>query len=124
MRLQTRALAALATLDRCPSLPADVLACLLGLRSRAAAYQLLARLAHAGLAEARPVELGHVLGGRRIGLWSLTEQGQQRLGDHPHRCGVPGGAVTAYGLRSGPRARPRPTELPLLVSSYRLLAAL
>jgi predicted ArsR family transcriptional regulator len=79
MRLQTRPRAALATLGRCPSVPADVLACLL---SMAAAYQLLARLARAGLAEARPVELGHVLGGRPIGLWSLTERGRRQLGDH------------------------------------------
>src|SRR5438046_2755635 len=118
MRIGAQTVAALATLDRCPQLPADVMACLLGLCSRAAAYQLLARLARAGMAEARPVELGHVLGGRPIGLWSLTEQGRQRLYKQPRPWGGPVTAVTAYGLRTGPLARPRRTDLPLLVSTY------
>ena len=81
-------------------------------------------LARTGLAASQSVELGHVLGGRPIRLWSLTDQGRQRLPDQPRPWGGPVTAVAAYGLRSGPPARPRPTELPLLVSTYRLLAAL
>ncbi len=123
MRIAARMVAALATLDRCPHLPADVLACLLGLRSRAAAHQLLARLAGVGLAEARAVELGHVRGGRPIGLWSLTKRGRQRLYEQPSRWSGPATAVAAYGVPTRPLARPRPTDLPLLVSTYRLLAA-
>ena len=110
MRIGPRALAAVAMLDRCPFLPADAVAALLGLHSRAA-YQLLARLARAGLAQTVPVELGHVLGGRRIGLWSLTDRGRQRVADER------GDAVTARGRRARRLARPRPTDLPLLVST-------
>jgi hypothetical protein len=124
MRIGAQTVVALATLERCPHLPADVLACLLGLRSRAAAYQLLARLARARLAEARPVELGHVIRGRPLRLWSLTEQGRQQLHEQPRPWGGPVTAVAAYGQRTGPLARPRPTDLPLLVGTYRLLAAL
>jgi hypothetical protein len=85
----------------------------------AAAYQLLARLARAGLAEAQSAEPGHVFGGRRIGLWSLTELGRQRLPGHSLLR-----AVTAYGRRADPAARPRRTDLPLLISTYWLLAGL
>jgi hypothetical protein len=123
MRLGVRTAAALVTLDRCPYLPADVLACLLGLPSRTAAHQLLARLARIGLAEARAVELGHVRGGRPIGLWSLTKQGRQWLRQQPSRSGGPVRSVAAYGVLTRPLARARPTDLPLLVSTYRLLAA-
>jgi predicted ArsR family transcriptional regulator len=91
MRIGAQTVVALATLERCPHMPADVLARLLGLRSRTAAYQLLARLARAGLAEAHAVELGHVLGGRSIGLWSVTEQGRQQLYEQPHPSGGPAG---------------------------------
>jgi hypothetical protein len=117
MRIGAQTLSALVMLDRCPFLPADAVAALLDLHSRAA-YQLLARLARAGLAQTVSVELGHVLGGRRIGLWSLTNRGRQRVADET------GDAVMARGRRARQRARHRPTDLPLLVSTYRLLSAL
>ena len=117
MRTGAQTLAALVMLDRCPSLPPDVLACLLGLHLRAT-YQLLARLARAGLAHAVPAELGHVLGGRGIGLWSLTDWGRQRVAEETGR------PVAVCARRATRRARPRATGLPLLVSTYRLLAAL
>ena len=123
MRLGVRSGAALATLDRCPYVPADVLACLLGLRTQTAAHQLLARLARVGLAEARAVDLGHVRGGRPIGLWSLTRRGRQRLYEQPNHRSGPATAVAAYGVPTRPLARQRPTDLPLVVSTYRLLAA-
>jgi hypothetical protein len=123
MRLQARSRAALATLERCPHVPVDVVACLLGVHSKAAAYQLLARLRYAGLAQVQPVELGHVLGGRRIGLWSITQIGRQHLHRGQGVTHRPGNAASIYGLSSRQRDNSRPADYALLASSYRLLAA-
>ena len=71
----------------------------------------------------RSVNLGHVVGGRSIGLWSATELGREPLSDcSGARRGR--GVVSAYGVRTALPAHPRTADLPLLVSCYRLLAAL
>jgi hypothetical protein len=100
----------------------DVVACLLGVHSRSATYQLLARLRYGGLAQVQPVELGHVLGGRRIGLWSITQLGRQHLQRYDGMTQRP--EVPIYGLPSRHRSNSRAIDFPLLVSSYRLLARL
>jgi hypothetical protein len=77
--LPRRTIAALRVLDRCPSIPVDAFSPLAGLRCPGSAYQVLARLRRAGLAEVRRVDLGYLLGQRRIGLWTTTEAGRMAL---------------------------------------------
>ena len=72
-RLRSGALAALRLLEMCPLLPVDVFVHLVGLNSCSSAYQQLARLQRAGLADVERVDLGYLMGERRIGLWNITD---------------------------------------------------
>ena len=78
-RLRSGALAALRLLEMCPLLPIDVFVHLAGLNWCSSAYQQLARLQRAGLAEVERVDLGYLLGERRIGLWNITDMGRRVL---------------------------------------------
>jgi hypothetical protein len=123
-RLDRRSLAALHVLDVCPVVPVDVFACLAGANSLSAAYQLLQRLRRAGLAEMRRVGLGHVLGGRPIGLWSVSAGGREALRrgglTHARQAGRLSILFDEPSARRG--LTPRSADLPLLVATYRVLA--
>src|ERR1051326_7831553 len=73
------ALRALSVLDMCPMVPVDAFVHLVGLASQSSAYQQLARLRDAGLADVRRVDPGYVVGERRLGCWMITEKGRQML---------------------------------------------
>src|SRR5438105_174792 len=79
LRLRSRGLAALRLLETCPRLPVDVFVHLVGLNSSSAAYQQLARLRLAGLAEVQRVDPGYLLGERPLGLWKITALGRLAL---------------------------------------------
>src|SRR4051794_16955715 len=114
------ALAALQLLETCPMLPVDAFARLAGL-SQSAAYQVLARVRRAGLAEVRRVGLGYVVGNRPVGLWSVRSLGREVLriqGLESHA-----GEQLPFGPAEPPgRLRPRESALPLLVAAYRTVA--
>ena len=120
------ALRALSVLDMCPMVPVDAFVHLVGLTSQSSAYQQLARLRDAGLAEARRVDPGYLVGERRLGCWMITDRGRQTLGlaawPRPVRQEAivreGRGARGAHGL-----ARISEHDLPLLIATYRLLAA-
>src|ERR1043165_7477536 len=78
-QLRQGALRALSVLDMCPLVPVDAFVHLVGLTSQSSAYQQLARLRDAGLAEARPVDPGYLVGERRLGCWMIAEKGRQML---------------------------------------------
>ena len=80
--LRQRTIAALRVLDTCPLIPVDAFGPLVGLRRPGSSYQVLGRLRSAGLAEVRRVDLGYLLGHRRIGLWTTTEAGRKALRVH------------------------------------------
>jgi hypothetical protein len=119
--------ASLRLLETCPLVPFGAFVHLVGLRSRTSAYQQLARLRHAGLAEVRRVNLGYLLGERRVGLWMITDEGRRALraaGPHPLAADVdPQGCLVATGSNRRPRVD-RDDDLPILVAAYRVLALL
>jgi hypothetical protein len=100
---------------------------LAGLSSLSSAYQQLARLRRAGLAEVRRVDPGYLVGERRLGCWSITDFGSRMLArTSVHTAGVQ--RADAQGKRgpagSRKRARIRDSDVPLLIAAYRLLASL
>jgi len=109
-------MAALRILHMCPLLPVEAFRHIAGFRSIGGAYRRLEKLRRAGLAEMERAELGYLLAGRPLGLWSITEHGQ-RLFDE-----VSGADRRASDFRdpcTPARAEPNPTSL---VAAYRLLA--
>ena len=115
MRLRPGALRALRVLEVCPMLPADAFGPIAGLASQSGAYKQLARLRSGGLADVRDEDLGFLLGGRRCGLWSITDLGHRVLSCARERGGVywpPENAAQSLPKR----------QLPLRVASYWLLA--
>src|SRR5438105_1013522 len=125
-QLRQGALRALSMLDMCPLVPVDAFAHLVGLASQSSAYQQLARLRSAGLAEVRRVDPGYLVGERRLGCWMITEKGRQMLG--LAACPSPSRQDAALGGgrgAGGPHRAPRISQsaLPLLIATYRLLAA-
>src|SRR5438105_2297030 len=81
----------LRTLDICAWIPVDVLAALVGTRSRVTVYQTLARLTAAGLIQRRQVRLGPLAGARLASLWAVTSLGHSIRGtassEFPALCG-------------------------------------
>lgn len=125
-RLRQGALIALRVLETCPLAPVDAFVHLAGLSSQSSAYQQLARLRHAGLAEPRRVNPGYLVGKRGLGCWAITDEGSRALtaalGQNPPGLGVLPHRNGPLGLRSGSRLPDG--ELPLLIATYRLLASL
>ena len=78
--LRRGAVRALWVLETCPSVPVDAFVHLAGLSSQSGAYQQLARLRHAGLAIARRVDPGYLMGERPLGCWTITDEGRRILG--------------------------------------------
>src|SRR3982074_3172319 len=78
-RLRNGALAALRLLETCPLVPVDAFVHLVGLSSWTSADHQLARPQHAGLAEMPRVNLGYLIGERRVGLWKITDEGRRAL---------------------------------------------
>lgn len=109
-------------LARCPNMPTDVVAVLLGLRRPVSAAQLLARLQQMALVRTTSVAAGQLHGGRRLRVWSLTSRGMQLA----RALGVGRRAEDEQLLPYGaPRARRQLAgvrTLPLLIVTYRLLA--
>src|SRR5439155_4629084 len=124
--LRRRTIAALRVLDRCPLIPVDAFRPIAGLRCPGSAYQVLARLRRAGLAEVRRVDLGYLVGQRRIGLWTTTEAGRIALRvveeASAHHTSVPV-ADRPPDERSA-IALPRARGLAGLVAAYDLIAML
>ena len=128
-RLRSGAVAALRLLETCPLLPIDAFVPLVGLRSFSAGYQQLARLRRAGLAEVSGVNLGYLLGDRRVGLWRITAAGVRMLritGDGTEAGSPDPRGVLLYGAptNSPRRGGNAGQDLALLVAGYRLLATL
>jgi hypothetical protein len=128
-RLRSGGVAALRLLETCPLLPIDAFVPLVRLRSFSAGYQQLARLRRAGLAEVSGVNLGYLLGDRRVGLWRITAAGIRMLriaGDGTEAGSLEHGRVLLYGAptNSPRRASNAGQDLALLVAGYRLLATL
>src|SRR5205085_7405181 len=116
-------------LATCPLVPVDALVHLVGSRSTSAVYRQLARLRRAGLAEVQRADLGYLLGERRLGLWKITEEGRRTLQAvsvaQPAEGVIASGMVPYRAGRPGMRSTcPREIDLPLLVATYRLLAAI
>src|SRR5690242_15242606 len=88
MRLRPGALRALRALEMCPMLPVDAFGPIVGLVSQSAAYKQLARLRSGGLADVRDEDLGFLFGGRRCGLWSITDAGHRVLTCATERGGI------------------------------------
>jgi hypothetical protein len=126
-QLRKGALAALRLLETCPLVPVDAFVHLVGLSSCTSAYQQLARLQHAGLAEVRRVNLGYLVGERRIGLWRITDEGSRALrAAATHLLAAeagPGGCLVDRGAMRRPPLD-RDGDMPLLVAAYRVLALL
>lgn len=114
-------------LETCPHVPVDAFGCLAGLSSLSSAYRQLARLRRAGLADVRRVDPDYLVGERRLGCWTITDNGRRMLALAPgHR---PGEQKTVAQGRRGPagshkRARIGDSDVPLLIATYRLLASL
>src|SRR5579864_5549980 len=127
-RLRQGALIALHVLETCPLVPVDAFVHLAGLSSQSSAYQQLARLRHAGLAELRRVDPGYLVGERRVGCWTITNEGRRALGaalgTNPpgQRVGMSREELRVRSLQN--RLRIPDGELPLLIATYRLLASL
>src|SRR5438105_13455382 len=115
MRLTPGALRALRVLEVCPMLPADAFRPIVGLASQSEAYKQLARLRSGGLADVRDVDLGFLFGGRRCGLWSLTDLGHRVLRCARERAGV------NWPPENTAQSLPK-RQLPLRVASYWVLA--
>jgi len=115
MRLRPGALRALRVLEVCSMLPADAFGPIVGLASQSGAYKQLARLRSGGLADVRDEDLGFLFGGRRCGLWSITDLGHRMLNCARERDGV------NWPPESAAQSLPK-RQLPLRVASYWLLA--
>jgi hypothetical protein len=119
LRPRSRGLAALRLREMCPLLPVDVFVHGVGLNSCSAAYQQLARLRQAGLAEVQRVDPGYLLGERPLGLWRITPRGRlaldvagvERVGNQPREHGQ---------VRQRPHSSSN--NLISLLAAYRLLA--
>lgn len=123
-QLRTGAVRALRVLETCPLVPVDAFADLAGLSGKSSAYQQLARLLQAGLAQVRRVDPGYLVGERRLGCWTITDAGTRLL------AGVTKPDVQESPLQSrrdvgGPRGKAwiGSRDLPLLIATYRLLAS-
>jgi hypothetical protein len=127
VRLRATAVGALRVLDICPLVPLETFTRLVGATHRVSAYQRLARLRAARLVDVRLVDLGNVLGGRPVRVWLLTKAGREALRRKGCTLAYENAAALA-ALPFGPPARPRNVrrqrDLPLLVLTYRLLAAI
>ena len=127
-RLRYGALRALRLLELCPFVPVDVFGNLAGLKSPSSAYQQLARLRRCGLAEVRSVHPGYLIGGRRLGCWTITDRGTRMLGlTSQGRPEVELERVqrSTHCAHSGrTRSRVAESDLALLLAAYRLLAAM
>ena len=126
-QLRQGAFSALRVLETCPLVPVDAFVHLARLSSPSSAYQQLARLRHGGLANVRRVDPGYLVGERSLGCWTITDEGRRRLrlavGQKPGELqAVAQGRRATCGLHN--RARITDSDLPLLIASYRLLAAL
>jgi hypothetical protein len=107
--------------------PADVFMHLAGLTSMSGAYQQLARLERAGLAEVRRVDPGYLVGDRHIGCWTLTEAGRRLFAASEAGSGARPGSWYDADRCDHPHGRwtvARQSELPLLVAACRMLAFL
>jgi hypothetical protein len=126
LQIREGALIALRVLETCPLVPVDAFVGLAGLSSLSSAYQQLARLRRGGLADARRVDAGYLVGERRLGCWTITDDGRRILAQASvHR---PGEQKAVAQGRHGPavshkRARIRDSDVPLLIAAYRLLAS-
>jgi hypothetical protein len=125
--LRSGGLSALRLLEMCPLLPVDAFVHLTGLDSCSSAYQQLARLKRAGLADRRSADLGYLLGERRLGLWTITDRGRFVL--RASRLQGPGRSLETRSARThhqddrGDKGiGRRESNVPLLVAAYRLLA--
>src|SRR5205823_4486923 len=97
---------------------------LVGLSGRSSAYQQLARLRRAGLAEVRRVDPGYLVGERRLGCWTITDLGRRLLAGVSAPRGQECVARSRRNARDWHRgARIGGRDLPLLIATYRLLAA-
>ena len=109
-------------LARCPNMPTDVVADLLGLRRSVSAAQLLGRLEQMALVRITSVAAGQLHGGGRLRVWSLSTRGMQLA----RALGVGRGMEDEQLLPDGaPKASRRLAggrTLPLLSMTYRLLA--
>lgn len=114
LHLRQGAQSALRVLETCPFVPVDAFVHLLGLSAPSSAYQQLARLRRAGLAEVSRVNPGYLVGERPLGCWTITDAGSRVLhasdacktGRAPHK---------PWRIGEG--------DAPLLIASYRLLAS-
>jgi len=125
LRLRNGAIAALRLLEICPLVPVDAFVHLVGLTSRTSAYQQLARLKRAGLAEMRRAHLGYLIGERRVGLWKITHEGRQALRAAGVHLVAPEASATGHPLQRGVIRRApriRDGDLPRLVAAYRVLS--
>jgi Replication-relaxation len=125
-QLRQGALRALRMLDVCPLVPVDAFVYLVGLTSQSSAYQQLARLRNTGLAEVRRVDPGYLVGERRLGCWMITDKGRRMLAlaacPRPFRReAIVRGGQGARGPHRSVRISQH--DLPLLITTYRLLAA-
>src|SRR5258708_11649711 len=124
-QLRNGALAALRLLEICPLVPVDAFVHLVGLSSQTSAYQQLARLKRAGLAEIRRAHLGYLIGERRVGLWKITDEGRQALrAAGVHLVAPEVGAIGRPFQRGVLHRAPRncDSDLPRLVAAYRVLS--
>lgn len=125
--LRGGALAALRVLQTCPLVPVDVFMHLAGLTSMSAAYQQLARLERAGLAEVQRVDPGYLVGERRIGCWTISGEGRRLLDGSEGRSAARAGSWSHTDGRHDRKRRPvlvRQGDLPLRIAAYRMLAFL
>lgn len=124
-QLRQGALRALRVLETCPLVPVHAFVHLAGLRDQSSAYQQLARLRHAGLAEARRIDPGYLVGERRLSCWTITDKGTRMLGLATGPCEQEPFPQTRRGSRGPHRRVPiSHCDLPLLIATYRLLASL
>ena len=79
IQLRQGALRALRVLETCPLVPVDAFVHLAGLSVHSSAYQQLARLRRAGLADVQRVDPGYLVGERHLGCWTITDEGRRTL---------------------------------------------
>jgi Replication-relaxation len=127
-RLRQGALIALQVLETCPLVTVDAFVHLAGLTSLSSAYQQLGRLRCAGLADVRRIDPGYLVGERRLGCWTITDEGRRALAgalgrNNPgQQADMPPEKPGAGGAQS--RLRIPDSEMPLLIATYRVLAFL
>ena len=109
-------------LARCPNMPTDVVADLLGLRRSVSAAQLLARLQQMGLVRTTSVAAGQLHGGPRLRVWSLTSRGMQLARALGVGRRTEDEQLLPYGAPKSRRRLAGVRTLPLLIVTYRLLA--